>query len=860
MSRKLLNTCLFLVLLLCVTASATEKYSDAPDSVYLLSHGTNGLRFAWSTDKQNWHEVGNGEVFLKSDFGAWGSEKKMYDPYLIRGKGSQWEVLWSLNEHSLQFAQASSKDLIYWGPQSYPYVKKGKNVLKPVISFDRKTGIYTIVYKDAAHQYFRTTTRDFKVYTATQEVNAAQYRTNTLQVKLAEDTVMGQVHRVSWDVVEALNKSHQLRQLKALRNAENTSQDPQRFKELKPQSAKLIVQPQQAKTISNMLIGGFFEDINYAADGGLYAELIQNRDFEYQPRDKRFQDKNWNAKHSWSLKGKGANLTIDSVSPLHINNPHYAVLSAQQAGAALLNSGYDAIPLKAGDTYDFSIFLNFFGKAGVPMEVRLVSKKLGVLAKTTITPMGSGWQKYAVVLQPKVDAADAHLELQLLAGATAGIDMVSLFPKKTFKGRKNGLRADLAQVIAAIYPKFVRFPGGCVAHGDGLDNIYNWKNSIGKLESRVPDRNLWGYHQSLGLGYFEYFQFCEDIGAAPIPVLAAGVPCQNSSTGGGGQQGGIPMEEMGAYIQDIIDLVEYANGGIDTKWGKKRAEAGHPAPFNLKYIGIGNEDLITELFRERFTMIYHALKKSHPEITVIGTVGPFFEGTDYVEGWKIATDLKVPMVDEHYYQSPGWFINNQNYYDSYDRNKSKVYLGEYAASVPGGNKTNLETALAEAIYLTGVERNADVVHMTSYAPLLAREGHTQWNPDLVYFNHLEVKPTVSYYVQQLYGQNAGDKYLPSILKLTSTAEEVIKRVSSSVVVDSETGDLIVKLVNILPVAVDLEIDLAGAHTGTGKVMKIILAGKPSEREARPVVSELKDTNGRIALQPYSFTVLRYKKH
>jgi alpha-L-arabinofuranosidase len=254
--------------------------------------------------------------------------------------------------------------------------------------------------------------------------------------------------------------------------------------------------------------------------------------------------------------------------------------------------------------------------------------------------------------------------------------MLSFFPQRTFKERKNDLRADLAQSIADIHPRFIRFPGGCGAHGDGLANIYRLKNTVGPLESRKPQKNLWGYHQTTGLGYFEYFQFCDDIGAEPMPVIAADVPCQNSATGGTGQQGGVPMCDMDDYVLDVLDLIEWANGGVKTKWGKLRAEAGHPLPFNLKYVGIGSEDLINDIFEERFTMIYKAVKEKHPEITVIGTVGPSFEGTDYVEGWKIASKLNVPIVDEHYYQTPGWFIHNQEYYDKYDHAKPMVYLGE----------------------------------------------------------------------------------------------------------------------------------------------------------------------------------------
>lgn len=288
------------------------------------------------------------------------------------------------------------------------------------------------------------------------------------------------------------------------------------------------------------------------------------------------------------------------------------------------------------------------------------------------------------VLKADADADHASIKVEPLGTGKVALDMISLFPQQTFKGRKNGLRADLAQTLADLKPKFMRFPGGCVAHGDGLHNIYNWKETIGPLEARKPQRNLWGYHQTKGLGYYEYFQFCEDMGCEPLPVLAAGVSCQNSSDRGHGQQGGIPMDKMPEYVQDVLDLIEWANGDAKTtKWGKLRAEQGHPAPFNLKYIGIGNEDLISKTFEERYLMIVKAVKEKYPDIVVCGTSGPWSEGSDYETGWRLAKDHKIDMIDEHYYQTPGWFIYHQDYYDQYDRNGSKVYLGEYAAHTPG---------------------------------------------------------------------------------------------------------------------------------------------------------------------------------
>ena len=317
---------------------------------------------------------------------------------------------------------------------------------------------------------------------------------------------------------------------------------------------------------------------------------------------------------------------------------------------------------------------------------------------------------------------------------------------------------------------------------------------------------------------------------------------------------------MDAYVQEILDLIEYANGDVKTEWGRKRAEAGHPKPFNLKYIGIGNEDLITDLFEERFTMLFNAVKEKHPEITVIGTVGPYSEGTDYEEGWELANKLNIPMVDEHYYQKPGWFIHNQDYYDKYDRSKSKVYLGEYAAHLPG-RPNNLETALAEALYMTALERNGDVVHMTSYAPLLAKEGHTQWNPDLIYFNNEEAKPTVGYYVQQLYGQHAGDEYLASRVIVSENSDAVQKRVAASVVRDSRTNDLIVKLVNLLPVPTQTNIVLNDVPAIEGTAELITLTGKPDDKQAKPATGTVRISNDfDVALPAYSFTLIRIKQN
>ena len=803
--------------------------ASTPDSVYLFSYATqkddgrSGLRFAWSIDKAGWHDIGQGYGFVKCDYSRWGSEKKMIDPVLIKGSDGYWQSIWLLGREGEAVALASSLDLISWEPQAY-FVK----------AEDMGQG-------------------------ANMRLKEAESKRVT--VELEGKKQQGTINIVPWKVVDQLiKKVDQVRYREGLAS-ETMAEDAVRFKGLEDVKVRITADLQSQKQISDMLVGAFFEDINYAADGGLYAELIQNRDFEYKLSDKEGRDSSWNSKKAWHVKGEGLSFEMDSLNPVHPNNAVYAVLRSTNKTAALMNEGFDGIVVKKGDAYDFSIFMKALSKRSLGVLVRLVDAKGRELAKTLIKGADGKWNKKTAVLTCSLDASDAHLEIVPQGAGKLAIDMVSLFPEKTFKGRKNGLRADLAEEIADMHPKFLRFPGGCVAHGDGLENIYRWKNTIGPLEARKPQRNLWGYHQSVGLGYFEYFQFCEDIGAKPVPVLAAGVPCQNSARHGhllGGQQGGIPMEDMPAYIQEILDLIEWANGDQNTKWGKLRAAAGHPAPFNLEYIGIGNEDLISEVFTQRFTMIYNAIKQKYPHIQVIGTVGPNSEGTDYEAGWKLADALQVPLVDEHYYVPPGWMVNNQDFYDKYDRHKSMVYLGEYAAHLRGQGP-NLETALSEALYMLSLERNADVVHMASYAPLLAKEKHTQWGVDLIYFNNTEIKPTVGYYVQKLFGQNSGDMYIPSQIHFSTENQNVKQRIASSIVRDRKTGDLIVKLANLLPVelAADLDLKELGFSNKTG--LKTVLSGSPEDKEAQLLESEINRSElADLKLAPYSFTVIRLK--
>jgi alpha-L-arabinofuranosidase len=618
-----------------------------------------------------------------------------------------------------------------------------------------------------------------------------------------------------------------------------------------------------SKKISPDLFGLFFEDINYAADGGLYAELVQNRSFEYGPADRR----EWHPFSFWQYVTPGYSygaVSVETSAPIHPNNPHYVVLNVEHvgdSGVGLRNQGFDRIPVKAGEKYNFSMFAKRISETPISMSISLQAPDGKVLAQVPLSVTAGEWKQYTAALTPTVSSDSASIVVLATAKGKLALDVISLFPEKTFKNRPNGLRADLAGMLADIQPKFIRFPGGCLAHGDGLGNMYRWKNTVGPVEQRVEQRNIWGYHQTAGLGYYEYFQFCEDIGAKPLPVLPAAVSCQNSGgtwrIGGTGQKA-LDMSLMQDYIQEVLDLIEWANGPANSTWGSKRAAAGHPASFNLQYVGIGNEDKITPEFEERFKMIYEAVKAKYPNITVIGTVGPFHSGEDFTQGWKIATALNVPVVDEHYYVQPEWLISNQYRYDGYKRNATKVYLGEYAS---WGNK--VKNAIAEAAYMTSLERNGDVVAMASYAPLLAKKGFTQWNPDMIYFDNTGAYPTVNYHVQKLFSTNQGDTYFEGVID----KDPADSALAASCVQDSKTGDVILKLVNAGLTAKSMKVNLAafqkivlqGRQTVlTGAVDAVNSFEKPDA--VAPVQSDflIKGMTFDYAAPPMSLTVIRLK--
>lgn len=624
------------------------------------------------------------------------------------------------------------------------------------------------------------------------------------------------------------------------------------------------------KKISPDLFGLFFEDINYAADGGLYAEMVQNRSFEYSPSERRA----WNPLSYWEYVTPGysyGSISVETSAPVHPNNPHYIVLMAEHvghedsfkgdAGVGIKNTGFEGMVVKKGDKYNLTLFARQLSDNPVTLKVSLQKTDGSNIAVTSISVSSTGWKKYSATLLSSENYDTASLSILAVTEGKFALDVISLFPENTFKGRPNGLRADLAQMLADMHPAFIRFPGGCLTHGDGLGNMYRWKNTIGPIEERVEQRNIWGYHQTAGLGYYEYFQLCEDIGAKPLPVLPAAVSCQNSGgtwrVGGTGQKA-LPMDEMQDYIREVLDLIEWANGPATSEWGAKRAAAGHPAPFNLKYVGIGNEDKITPEFEARFKMIYEAVKTRHPEITVIGTAGPFHSGEDWEKGWRFAHQLQVPIVDEHYYTDPSWFISNQYRYDAYNRDSSAVYLGEYAS---WGNK--LRNAIAEAVYMTSLERNGDIVRMASYAPLFAKDKFTQWTTDMIFFNNTTVCPTPNYYVQQLFSANSGDVYFDNVIKKDGKDSLL----AASCVRDSKTRDIILKLVNYDSAGTrTIKVDLSAFKKMQPVAEKTVLTGEANAQNTLGETGKVKPVTSAYTINkvfdykapPMSLTVIRIK--
>ena len=646
---------------------------------------------------------------------------------------------------------------------------------------------------------------------------------------------------------------------------------------------KMMTPPRGGKPITDQLIGIFFEDISHAADGGLYAELLQNGSFEYNPTERD----GWGPGTAWRFVRPGHSLgrmepRMDN--PIHANNPTYMRLYVERVkeyydydgwkGVGVGNNGFDGINVKAGHEYQFSVFLR--NVQGEPKDIRVAlvqpqgwGKSPKLLAEAAFEAVSATWQKYETTLTSSDDCANASLQLLVLTEGAIDIDEVSLMPQDTYKG--HGLRKDLAEALEALYPKFMRFPGGCVVHGgsDGMWNTYRWKQTIGLRHQRRQMKNTWGYHQSMGLGYYEYFQLCEDMGMQPLPILPCGVSCQGTNGGWGmrGQaQDVVPMSEMDEWVQDALDLIEWANGDPTTsEWARKRAEQGHPKPFGLKYLGLGNEEKISPEFCERFRYIYNKVKEAHPEIVIVGTAGPGSHpgNPDLENGWRLAGELGMPIIDEHYYEPRDYFLNSRQY-DQYPRDrKTKVYLGEYAAK-----DKKLIDALAEGLYLLHVERNGDVVCMTSYAPLFAKKDATNWNPDLIYFDNERPYLTCSYYVQQMFGQSSGQYYYGDCVSFEGDAKGTVQpqkdvHYGQSVVLNVKTRQLFVKLVNAGGEAKKANVNLS--RFGLKKLAtKTVLAGAADDEnnyEKQPIAPQTEQVKAQkkftLDLQPYSMVMLTY---
>ena len=655
------------------------------------------------------------------------------------------------------------------------------------------------------------------------------------------------------------------------------------------EAAQPMKAPKGGKLISDELLGIFFEDISSSADGGLYAELVQNGSFEYSPGEKD----GWGAGTAWRQVRPGhslGTLEVRMSEGIHPNNPTYMRLHVERVkeyydyngwkGFGLQNDGFDGISVKAGQKYDFSVFLRNVDGADKQVRIVLVEpqgwgKDPKVLAEATVTTQGKAWGKYDAVLTPNADCKKAALQVLALSTGAIDVDMVSLMPQDTYKG--HGLRKDLAQALADLQPKFMRFPGGCVVHGggDGFWDTYRWKTTIGPKETRKGLKNTWGYHQSMGLGYFEYFQFCEDLGMQPLPILPCGVSCQGTNGGWGmkGQaQDVVPMSEMDEWVAEAIDLIEWANGDPATsKWAKMRADAGHPAPFGLKYLGLGNEERISPEFCERFKYIYERVTKAHPEIVIVGTAGPGSHpgNSDLENGWKLAEEIGMPIIDEHYYEPNTYFLSSRQY-DSYPRDrKTEVYLGEYAAK-----DKKLIDALAEGLYLLHVEANGDIVAMTSYAPLFAKKTNTNWNPDLIYVDNERPFLTCSYYVQQMFGQSSGQYYYGDCVTIDNPDaaprwrglpqdQESGYLQGQSVILNVKTRKLYVKLCNAGAEAKVANINLS--RFGLKKLAtKTTISGQPDQEnnyDAQPIAPQKEQIKAqkkfKYDLAPYSIVMFEY---
>ncbi len=614
------------------------------------------------------------------------------------------------------------------------------------------------------------------------------------------------------------------------------------------------------------MYGIFFEDINQAGDGGVYAELVKNRSFEFKMPLMGWKE----------VKDGGADgsILVLNRGQADANNPRFIQVETKSAsGYGLVNEGFKGMGIKKDNRYNFSVLAKLPNGPGVDLEVELVNAKGENIGGTTIALSSKDWKKYTASFVAAETEPKASFKVLLKGKGTVDLDMISLFPQDTWKQRPGGLRADLVQKLADLKPGFLRFPGGCIVEGRELDTRYQWKKTLGDVANRKMVINRWNtefphrqapdYYQTFGLGFFEYFQVAEDIGASPLPIINCGMACQFNTCEL------VPLDQLGPYVQDALDLVEFANGPVTTKWGKKRAELGHPKPFNLKLMGIGNEQWGPQ-YVERYKIFERAIHTKYPQVKLVSSVGPFPKGEifDYLN--TTFRKLKANILDEHYYQSPQWFLDNVKRYDTYDRNGPKIFAGEYAAQSVGAtspeNKNNWQCAISEGAFMTGLERNADVVAMASYAPLFAHVDGWQWTPDLIWFDNLRSYATPNYYVQQLFSLNKGTDVVP--LTLDGKAVTGQDGCYASAVLDSKTGDLIIKIINTSSKKQDAGFAVNGGKALAATALLTTLQNDDlqavnsldNQDVVKPKTTQMNISGNtvKLELKPYSFNIVRVK--
>ncbi len=628
-----------------------------------------------------------------------------------------------------------------------------------------------------------------------------------------------------------------------------------------PASAQrqLVVQAKKpGAVIQPTMYGIFFEDINFGADGGLYAEMVENRSFEFP-----------DALMGWNMFG---NVQVSTTRPAFDRNPHYVVLGDSghiEKRTGLENRGFFGMGLKQGLRYDFSVYarLHDAGSAPARIRVELVDSRNSIVARERITINSRDWKKYTASVTSKVTEPKGLMRIFLETAEGVDLDHVSLFPSDNW----NGLRADLVKDLADLHPGIFRFPGGCIVEGTDLETRYQWKNSVGQVENRPLNENRWNYtfahrmypnyFQTYGLGFYEFFLLSEEIGAEPLPVVSCGLACQFQNHT---EDAHVAVDALQPYIDDALDLIEFANGDVTTKWGKLRADMGHPQPFNLKQIGVGNEQW-GELYPPRLEKFIQAIRAKYPNIKICGTSGPSADGKDFDYGWQEMKRLKLDLVDEHYYKPPQWFFDNAGRYDNYDRKGPKVFAGEYAAH-GRGEFNNWEAALSEAAFMTGLERNADVVWQATYAPLFAHVEGWQWKPDLIWFDNLKSVRSANWYVQMLYGTYKGT----NVLKLTENGKPVEGEngLYASAVYDKDAKKYIVKLVNSSDQPQDVCVEFKGLkNLGEGECILLKgdmkmenLVGRPEQ--ISPVTTKVTPVQGggnvyRTNVPPRAFMVVSF---